>query len=151
MGARRRARELSLGLLFRLEMTQTELTDLESELKLTLALMASAWNMPDQELQRLRPEIETFALRIVETYREHQEEIDQRIADLAEGWALERMPTVDRNVLRIALTEVLYFDDVPTAASIDEAVDLAKTYSTDESGKFVNGILGALTRTAVSA
>ena len=151
IGARRRARELALGVLFRLETTQTEITDLPAELDSTLALMASQWEMPSSELRKLRREIVGFALRLVQTFRQHQEEIDRRIAELAEGWALDRMPTVDRNVLRIALTEVLYFGDVPTAASIDEAVDIAKTYSTEDSGKFVNGILGTLARTTVSA
>ncbi len=74
---------------------------------------------------------------------EHRETIDQALAVAATGWRLERMPSVDRNVLRVALWE-LNFTSTPVAVVIDEAVELAKTHSTDRSGAFVNGVLGRL-------
>ena len=71
-------------------------------------------------------------------------EIDDLIAEHAKGWTLQRMPTIDRNVLRIATFELLARPDVPVAVVIDEAVELAKRFSTDDSGKFVNGVLSAI-------
>lgn len=85
-----------------------------------------------------------FLHRLVDGALEKRKEIDGRIAGLSEGWALDRQPAVDRNILRIAAYEVMFLDDVPAGASINEAVELAKKYSTAESGRFVNGILGTL-------
>lgn len=75
-----------------------------------------------------------------------REELDREITRLAKDWKLERMANIDRNVLRLAIHEVRAHPDVPTAVIADEAVELAKTFSTAESGKFVNGILGTLLR-----
>lgn len=72
------------------------------------------------------------------------EAIDARIAATAEGWTLERMPMLDRNLLRIGVFELLHRPDVPTAVVISEAVELAKRFSTDNSGRFVNGVLAAI-------
>jgi N utilization substance protein B len=71
-------------------------------------------------------------------------EIDAAIAAHAEGWTLERMPTVDRNILRLATFELLHTDDVPDRVAIDEAVELAKLVSTDRSPAFINGVLGRM-------
>ena len=85
----------------------------------------------------------------VRTLLEHcvatKDEAERRIADASVGWPLERMAVVDRLVLRLAVGELLDPDGPPAAVVIDEAVELAKTYSTDESGRFVNGILAAIT------
>ena len=74
----------------------------------------------------------------------NQAELDQQIAAHAKGWTLQRMPTLDRNVLRIAAFELLARGDVPVAVVLDEAVELAKRFSTEDSGRFVNGVLSAL-------
>ncbi len=68
-------------------------------------------------------------------------ELDNIISTLSDGWPIERQPVVDRNVLRMALFEIVHREDIPSVVSIDEAVELAKKYSTEESGKFVNGVL----------
>jgi N utilization substance protein B len=73
-------------------------------------------------------------------------DIDRVLSDHSEGWTVERMPPVDRAVLRLALYELLWRDDVPDAVVIDEAVELAKALSTDESPRFVNGVLGRVLR-----
>src|SRR5579863_8272725 len=73
-----------------------------------------------------------------------QSEIDAELARRSTGWALDRQAAVDRNILRIAAFEILYLPDIPNGVSINEAVELAKKYSTAESGRFVNGVLGAL-------
>ena len=89
------------------------------------------------------------ARRMVEGVSEHQAGLDGAIEHASRGWRVHRMPVVDRCVLRLALYE-LTFTDTPTAVVIDEAVELAKTYSTARSGRFVNGILGAIADAATS-
>ncbi len=74
----------------------------------------------------------------------HKKELDEQITTLSAGWALDRQPAVDRNVLRIAIFELLHMPEIPAGVVINEAVDLAKKYSTADSGKFVNGVLGTL-------
>lgn len=80
-------------------------------------------------------------LAIVRGVHRHQAEIDALLTEHARDWALTRMPLVDRNLLRIGVYEILHDDDIPTAVAIDEAVALAKELSTDDSGRFVNGLL----------
>jgi N utilization substance protein B len=77
---------------------------------------------------------------------EHSARIDELISSYAQGWSLERMPAVDRNVLRIGIFEVLYVDDVPDAVAVSEALNLVRELSTDESPSFVNGVLGNIVR-----
>jgi N utilization substance protein B len=81
---------------------------------------------------------------LVEGVEDHRAELDALIAEHARNWSLERMPAIDRNVLRIALFELVGRPDVPVAVVIDEAVELAKRFSTDDSGRFVNGMLSAI-------
>jgi N utilization substance protein B len=97
------------------------------------------------------PPINGYTIELVEGVAEHQREIDDMLSDYSEGWTLDRMPGVDRAVLRIGLYELLWSDDVPDAVAIDEAVELAKALSTDESPKFVNGILGRVLRDQLPA
>ena len=75
---------------------------------------------------------------------EHREEIDQLIRQQAEHWRLERMPVVDRNILRLAVYEFLYETDVPKLVVLDEAIELAKRFGSEQSGRFVNGLLDGL-------
>ena len=77
---------------------------------------------------------------------ENRQSLDERIISNAKGWSLERMPALDRAILRTGLFELVSRPDVPTAVVIDEAVELAKRFSTDDSGKFVNGVLAAVAR-----
>lgn len=85
-----------------------------------------------------------FTLKLVRGVLKTQRELDKTLTGLAAGWRLERQAAVDRNILRLAAFEMLHLPDIPTGASINEAVELAKKYSTAESGRFVNGVLGAL-------
>lgn len=89
-------------------------------------------------------EAESFAEGLVRGTMEKLPEIDPIIGDLASGYSLDRIAAVDRALLRLAVYEILFEPDVPPAVAINEAVELAKKYSTEESGAFVNGILGAL-------
>ncbi len=93
-------------------------------------------------LQVLEPDELTRTL--VSGVGEHGEQIDRAIARRAKGWTLARMPVLDLNVLRLGAFELAYRPDVPVAVVLDEAVELAKRFSTDDSGRFVNGVLSAL-------
>jgi N utilization substance protein B len=92
------------------------------------------------------PPVNDYTVALVEGAREHRERIDDILSAYAEGWTIDRMPGVDRAVLRLGVYELLWRDDVPDAVVIDEAVELAKTLSTDESPRFVNGILARVLR-----
>lgn len=81
---------------------------------------------------------------LVKGVEQHLEQLDAAIAAHAKGWTLQRMPAIDRNVLRVAAFELLGRTEVPVAVVLDEAVELAKRFSTDDSGRFVNGVLAAL-------
>jgi N utilization substance protein B len=99
---------------------------------------------PAEVLAALPMEPDTFAAEVVTGVGDHQVEVDGYIRRFARDWSLERMPTVDRSLLRMGVYELLYRPDVPTGAVISEAVELAQRYSTDESGRFVNGMLGRI-------
>jgi len=120
---RHQARERALTLLY-----EAELKDSLPSVVLGDLLMA-----PDD-----------YTTELVETVESRGAEIDTMIDDTAIGWDLERMAVVDRNVLRLAVAELLSFPDVPTAVILNEAVELASAYSTDDSGRFVNGVLATL-------
>lgn len=85
-----------------------------------------------------------YAREIVDGVTDHQDEIDELISSYAQAWTLDRMPNIDRALLRLAAWEILHNPEVPAAVAIDEAVELAKEYSTDDSGRFVNGVLGRI-------
>ena len=86
-------------------------------------------------------DVVTFANEIVKGTYQHLSEIDKIISGYSENWKLSEMPVVDRNIIRFAIYEIMFMDDIPPAATIDEAVDLANRFSTPNSGKFINGIL----------
>ncbi len=88
-----------------------------------------------------------YARDIVEGIIEHHDEIDDLLESYSQGWALDRMPNLDRAILRCAVWEILHNDEVPDAVAINEAVDLAKELSTDDSGSFVNGLLSRIAAT----
>lgn len=90
------------------------------------------------------PAVSSFARELVEGAWEHRAEIDRVIAGVARNWELSRMAAVDRNILRLAAYELLYRDDIPPLVAINEAIEMAKKFSTRNSGPFVNGILDNL-------
>lgn len=92
-------------------------------------------------LQKVAAPARPFATELIQGVLSHLAELDQRIQAYAEHWELKRLNAVDRNVMRVALFEMLFRPDIPPVVSINEAVDLAKRFSSNESGKFVNGIL----------
>lgn len=101
----------------------------------------------NQEDRQNQAEIVGYARQIVEGITTSHADIDDRIASFSHKWSIDRMPAVDRAILRVAVWEILFNDDVPDPVAIAEAVDLAKEYSTEESGLFVNGLLAAISGT----
>jgi transcription antitermination protein NusB len=151
MGQRREARERAVQFLFQYDLNPTE--DLEFALaqfwnsQRTAALAedkgGATWG---QKTELPPPSVEETALRVfaeplIRGTIENRVAIDEHIVKHAQNWDLHRMAVVDRNVLRLAIYEMLYRDDIPPVVSINEAVDVAKKFSTNDSGKFVNGIL----------
>lgn len=88
--------------------------------------------------------VAAFSRTLVEGVDARRDELDTEISDVAQHWTIERMPPIDRAILRLALFELVALPDVPEGASINEAVELAKCYSTSDSSRFVNGLLGRL-------
>ena len=130
MPARRKARKRALDVLYEADVRGDAIP----------TVLASA-------LGRIEPPAPShlpYAISLVEGVAGHQDRIDELISSYAEGWTLERMPVVDRNLCRIAVFELLYRDDIDDAVAISEAVELAEELSTDESPKFVNGLLGRI-------
>ncbi|HEV7826135.1 MAG TPA: transcription antitermination factor NusB [Mycobacteriales bacterium] len=95
-------------------------------------------------LAQADPPVPQYTVELIEGVTGRRARIDELISTYSEGWTLDRMPPVDRNLLRIAIYELLWCDSVPDAVAISEAVELAKDLSTDESPRFVNGLLGRL-------
>ena len=132
MGARTKARKRALDILFSSDVRGDAIAK-------TLAAEAQrAASEPAREASWL------YAREIVDGIVDNQEEIDEHIITHSRDWKLERMPAVDRALLRIGVWEILHNDEVPTAVAIDEAVELAKEFSTDDSGAFVHGVLGRI-------
>ena len=97
-----------------------------------------------EEVATGQPPVNDYTVRLVEGVAEHAADIDRLIDEHASGWTLQRLPDVDRAILRMATFELLWADDVPDPVVIDEAVELAKQLSTDDSPAFVNGVLGGI-------
>jgi transcription antitermination factor NusB len=132
VGRRRQARELALQLLYELDVRGE--ADLES-------VIAAFWAR-----QPAHDEVREFADRLVRGVKGRQPEIDELIAKFAEHWELDRMAVVDRNVLRAGIWELLWGVDVPPKVAINEALEIARRFSTEESTRFINGLLDRVRR-----
>jgi N utilization substance protein B len=128
---RRLGREQALSLLFQVDVGRLPLS-------YVLEVNEAAREVP--------PEAWDFAVELSRGVLSHRAEIDRILNELAVDWTVERMANVDRAILRLAVYEILHREDIPIGVSINEAVELAKRYGTDESSRFVNGILGHLAR-----
>lgn len=136
MSARTKARKRALDILFQADVRG-------EELPVMLAVEAKrAASEPDRQVSWL------YARDIVDGVIDNRDAIDEQITTFAKDWSLQRMPAVDRALLRIGAWEILYNDEVPTAVAIDEAVELAKEFSTDDSGSFVHGVLARIARSS---
>lgn len=116
----------------------------------TALFLLYQWDITGQPLASLyEGEVDPFARETAEAVAVQAEDYDRRITEAAEGWTADRLGAIERNILRIALHE-LDGDDVPDEVAIDEAVNLAKRYATDDAARLVNGILGRIVRERVS-
>jgi N utilization substance protein B len=131
MGKRRSGRELAFRLLF-----QTDVGGVPIEEVLNAA----------REASEASDEVWAFAEELARGAWNERAEADAVIQKYSAGWTLDRMPNADRNLLRLAIYEILHRPDIPQSVSINEAVELAKQYSTQDSAKFINGILGTFVR-----
>jgi N utilization substance protein B len=135
VSARTKARKRAVDAVFASDLRKENPVNLLAETHATVAK------------QQNQDEIFGYAEQIVNGVVEHYNEIDDLIENYANGWTLERMPTLDRAIVRCAIWEMLYNPEVPQGVAINEAVELAKEYSTDESGGFINGLLSAIAGT----
>ena len=129
MGARRKARELALQMLYQFDLSG---------------------NTPDtivstfEDLQKSKPNTREFATKIFKGTVDHLGSIDEMITAQADNWRLERMAVVDRNIIRMSIYEFLHEDDTPKLVIIDEAIEIAKKFGTQKSSQFINGILDGI-------
>lgn len=126
MSLRRRSRIIAIQILYQIQLTAAPVPIVTKRF----------WQSQDTSVE-LRP----FALELVEGTTAHLEAIDTVLQDTSKNWKLHRMPVVDLSILRCAAYEILYLDDIDPATSINEAVEIAKSYSTPDSPKFINGVL----------
>lgn len=129
MGKRRKARESALQILFQLEFNDTQFEE----------VITQFWK--DKKASQ---EIREYATWLVKGIVSHQEEINKLIQSLSDHWRLSRMALIDRNILRTAVFELLYEENIAPAVVINEAIEIAKRYSSNEAAAFVNGILDAV-------
>lgn len=134
MGARSKARTRAVDVLY------------EADQRAVAGRPVALLDLLAERLQRTTAQtaLPQYAVEIVEGVAEHTEEIDELLTSYAQEWTLERMPAVDRAILRLGTWELMYNADVPAAVAVDEAVALAAKLSTDDSPRFINGLLGRL-------
>lgn len=132
---RRRSREYALQILFQLELTGNGLND---------ALLKAFWKGVNHEPD----DVKEFTHSIVRETLENLNKIDEIIKAAAQNWSLERMAVIDRNILRAATNELAFREDIPASVAINEAIEIAKKFSTEESASFINGILDRIAHEA---
>ena len=136
MGVRRDAREAAVQYLYQREMQGDQSDQALEEF---------------YEMRGLSPSGRRFCNELLQGWMQHREEIDEVIAKNARNFEFNRLSAVDRNVLRIACHEILFRSDIPAPVAINEAIEIAKKYSTEDSGKFVNGVLDNIRKQKSSA
>jgi len=129
MAARSKARKRALDIVFECEARNLMLNDLL-----------------DERVVTNEPPVNEYTVTLVRGLAHNINRIDDLLENYSEGWSLDRMPAVDRNVLRLGVFEILYVDDVPDAVAVSEAMNLVRDLSTDDSPSFVNGVLGNIVR-----
>ncbi len=165
VGKRRTAREIAVQMLYQRDLGGSTLPQVfasfdiaehltperdDSEEEGAPAAPVDAASLSAAAYAKRRKKVEAafeYAKSIVEGVAAHADELDALIRSQADNWRLERMPPVDRNILRLAVFEMLYEKDVPKLVVVDEAIELAKKYGSEQSSRFVNGLLDGLLKT----
>lgn len=135
-GRRRIGREAAIQFLYSREINPDEATE----------SLEAFW-----EVRPIRPEARTFAEKLIEGVLEHEEEIDSILTEKLENYRIERLAAVDRNILRLAIHEILHREDIPDPVSINEAIEIAKRFGSTESSSFVNGLLDSVRKSRQSS
>ena len=140
------ARREVLQVMYQNELTGTPLADLVADTGDTARLLIPERpdGVADNDL--IGVPLADYAAQLLTGIVSHLDEIDSWIADTAENWAIDRMPIVDRNIIRIAAYEIAFCNDIPTGVAINEAVEIAKAFGGDDSPKFLNGVLGKIAK-----
>ncbi len=136
MGTRRRARELALQLLYQSELTDAEPEEMQAEF---------------EEWRNAGASVREFADKLLRGTLARRDEIDEELGRQTTHWRLERLAAVDRNILRLAMYELIFETETPHAVVIDEAIEIAKKYGTKDSGRFVNGVLDGFVKRRAAA
>lgn len=129
MGTRRKAREVALQVLFQIDVSKVDVHE-------AIELFWNNFEAPEN--------VRDFSTQLIEGSRERLIEIDAFIKSCSDNWSLTRMSRVDRNILRLAVYELVYCKDIPPKVTLNEAIDLGKDFGSENSGSFINGILDAL-------
>lgn len=129
MGTRRKAREVALQVLFQIDVSQVDVDE-------AVELFWTNFEAPEN--------VREFSTYLIKGTHSQLNEIDELIKSCSENWSLDRMSKVDKNILRLAVFELVYCDDIPPKVTLNEAIDLGKYYGSENSGSFINGILDAL-------
>lgn len=134
MSRRRRSREFALQVLYQLEINKQTAQETLTQFQKTY--------LPEGERDE-------FFERLVKGVLEHRKEIDRLIKQYSKNWRLDRMPLIDRNILRLAIFELMHCEDIPPKVTLNEAIELGKRYGSEDSGRFVNGILDRIQNEAI--
>ena len=129
MGHRRKAREIALQVLYQIDASKIDVDE-------AIELFRDNFGIPEETGE--------FSEQLIRYTLNHIEEIDNLITNCSEHWSLERMSIVDKSILRMAICEFLYCDDIPPKVTLNEAIEIGKNYGSDNSGSFINGILDAM-------
>lgn len=133
MRKRTKAREIAMTVLYQMDVSDSSWQDL-------LSNYCEYEHVEDEDIR-------SFSARLIEGTVTVMDDIDQLLGKYADNWQIDRMAAIDRNIIRFAIYELLYMSDIPPKVTINEAVNLAKKFSLDESGKFVNGVLDKINHT----
>ena len=134
MGVRRRGREISLQILYKMDITKISLDDALATFSENFSVKKESW---------------AFAELLTKGVCNNLDEINSLVEDQSQHWKLDRMPVTDRNIIRIAAYELLHMDDIPSKVTLNEAIELGKTYGSEESSAFINGILDKIHKNLV--
>ncbi len=129
VGVRRQARAIALQTLYEYDVTRHDV---------------AAVMQRHVESRRLDARVAAYAAELVDGVLEHRDQLDSAIAEAAHEWPLDQMALIDKNILRVAIYEILFNNSVPAKAAINEAVELAKMFGSDASSRFINGVLGTI-------
>ena len=155
-GRRRRAREMAIQMLYQHEMGDSNLAQIFDAFDLSDYVEETDERTTGEEDDEVRDRRRKqaaasfdYARKLVEGAEEHSDSLDDLIRSHAENWRLERMPVIDRNILRLALYEMLHEEKVPKVVIVDEAIELAKKFGSENSSRFVNGLLDGVLKSEV--